>query len=102
MLLQTNCGVYINLRSGVILLTTRGHDRRLGLHLKSEQEQAVRNLDLGKDVLAVLLTGFGKSRIYQGFSLLKSCENTGATLIIIAPLTSIMEDQLADLRSRGF
>ena len=53
-----------------------------------------------KDVLAV--TGFGKSRIYQAFSLLKSCENTSLTLIIIAPLTSIIEDQLADLRSRGF
>ena len=49
----------------------------------------MRNLYLGQDVLAVLPTGFGKSRIYQAFSLLKSCENTGATLII--------EDQLADL-----
>ena len=67
--------------------------------LKTKQEQAVRN------IFAVLPTGFGKSRIYQAFSLLKSCENTGATLItcnIIAPLTSIIEDQLADLRLRGF
>ncbi len=70
-------------------------------HLKTEQEQAVRHLCQGKDVLAVLPTGFGKSRIYQAFSSLKSCENTGATLIVIAPLTSIIEDQLADLRSRG-
>ena len=62
-----------------------------GLHLKTEQEQAVRKLYLGKDVLAVLPTGFGKSRIYQAFSLLKSCENTDATLII--------EDQCADLPS---
>ena len=51
-----------------------------GVHLKPEQEQAVRNLYLGKDVLAVLPTGFGKSHIYQAFSFLKSCENTGATL----------------------
>ena len=58
-------------------------DKLRDLHLKTEQEQAVRNLYLGKDVLAVLPTGFGKSRIYQAFSLLKSCENTGATLIII-------------------
>ena len=72
------------------------------LHLKTEQEQAVRNLYLGKDVLAILPTGFGNSRIYQAFSLLNSCENTGATLIVIAPLTSVIEDQLADLRSRGF
>ena len=40
-----------------------------GLHLKTEQEQAVINLYLGKDILAVLPTGFGKSRIYQAFSL---------------------------------
>ena len=72
------------------------------LLLKTEQEQAVRHLYLGKDVLAVLSTGFGKSHIYQALSLLKGCENTGATLITIAPLTSIVEDQLADLRSRGF
>ena len=69
------------------------------LRLKTEQEQAVRNLYLRKDVLAVLPTGFGKS---PAFSLLSSCENSGATLIFIAPLTSIIEDQLADLRSRGF
>ena len=43
-----------------------------GLDLKTEQEQAVRNLYLGKDVLAVLPTGFGKSRIYQEFSQLTS------------------------------
>ena len=69
-----------------------------GLHLKTEQ--AVRNLYLGKDVLAILPTGFGKSRIYQAFSLQKSCENTGAayTLIIISPLTSV----LSKTSSRGF
>ena len=43
-----------------------------------------------------------RCRIYQAFSLLNSCENTGATLIVIAPLISIIEDQLADLRLRGF
>ena len=41
-----------------------------GLPLKTEQEQTVRNLYLGKDVLAVLPTGFGKSRIYKAFYLL--------------------------------
>ena len=40
-----------------------------GLHLKTEQEQAVRNLYLGKDVVAILPTGLSKSRIYQAFSL---------------------------------
>ena len=35
--------------------------------LKQEQEVAVRYLLAGKDVLAVLPTGFGKSLIYQTF-----------------------------------
>ena len=35
--------------------------------LKPEQEIAVRDLLAGKDVLAVLPTGFGKSLIYQTF-----------------------------------
>jgi superfamily II DNA helicase RecQ len=36
-------------------------------NLKPEQEIAVRDLLEGKDVLAVLPTGFGKSLIYQTF-----------------------------------
>ena len=50
-------------------------DKLGGLDLKTKQGQAVRR----KDVLAVLPTGFHKSPIYQAFSLLKSCENTGTT-----------------------
>ena len=42
----------------------RRHSR---IHLKTEQELAVRALLYGKDVLAVLPTGCGKSLIYQMF-----------------------------------
>jgi len=42
-----------------------------GLVLKCEQKEAVSRLLKGKDVLAVLPTGFGKSLIYQGFILAK-------------------------------
>ena len=35
------------------------------LQLKAEQERAVRGLLLGRDVLAILPTGFGKSLIYE-------------------------------------
>ena len=49
-------------------------DKLRGLDLKTEQEQAVRNLYPGKDVLAVLPTEFRKSRVYQAISLLESCE----------------------------
>ena len=46
-------------------------DKLPGLHdldLKTKQEQAVINLYIGKDILAVLPTGFGRSLIYQEFS----------------------------------
>jgi hypothetical protein len=39
--------------------------------LKDEQRKGIEQLLLGKDVLAVLPTGFGKSRIYQGFTTAK-------------------------------
>jgi len=42
-----------------------------GLVLKREQKEAVSRLLEGKDVLAVLPTGFGKSLIYQSFVLAK-------------------------------
>lgn len=42
-----------------------------GLMLKREQKEAVSRLLEGKDVLAVLPTGFGKSLIYQSFVLAK-------------------------------
>ena len=59
-------------------------DELRSLDLKSEQEQGVRSLYVGKDIIAILTTRFSKSCIYQAFSQLKSCENTGATLLIIA------------------
>ena len=35
------------------------------IELKEEQKEAVRNIVNGRDVIAVLPTGFGKSLIYQ-------------------------------------
>ena len=40
----------------------------LDLNLKREQEQAAKELYAGRDVLAVLPTGFGKSRIFTSVS----------------------------------
>ena len=42
--------------------------RSPNLNLTNGQEQADKELYSGRDVLAVLPTGFGKSRIYQAFS----------------------------------
>ena len=46
------------------ILSERLSERLGGLILKGEQELAVEALMSGKDVLAVLPTGFGKSVIY--------------------------------------
>ena len=45
--------------------------RLCGLILKDEQKLAIEALMSGKDVLAVLPTGFGKSVIYQSFVIAK-------------------------------
>lgn len=49
--------------------------RAIDPYLKKEQEQAVEKLLLGEDVLAILPTGFGKSRIFQAYSRVKDNEN---------------------------
>jgi len=53
-----------------------------GFVLKREQKEAVSRLLEGKDVLAVLPTGFGKSLIYQSFVMAKE----------MAPLVVLISD----------
>ena len=61
-----------------------------GLILKDEQRLAVEALMSGKDVLAVLPTGLGKSVIYQSFVAAKD----SSSIVVIVPLRSIIDDQL--------
>ena len=61
-----------------------------GLILKDEQRLAVEALMSGKDVLAVLPTGFGRSVIYQSFVIVKD----SSSIVVIVPLRSIIDDQL--------
>ena len=62
--------------------------------LKPEQEVVVKSLLDGKDVLAVLPKGHGKSLIYQMFVRAKDFEINGkATILVISPLVSITKDQ---------
>ena len=49
-------------------------ERLGGLVLKDKQEEALKSLLDGKDVFAVLPTGFGKSLIYQSFVIAKEME----------------------------
>ena len=72
----------------------------LGFVLKSEQKEAVESLLKGRDVFGVLPTGFGKSLIFQLFVLAKNRASKSPnverpTIIVICPLKSIMEEQIA-------
>ena len=71
---------------------------------KENQEKAVFNLVNGKDVLVLQPTGSGKSIIFQCFPLvfdaLHGKRDTSCALVI-SPLTSLMQDQVAYLTSLG-
>ena len=66
-----------------------------GIILKPEQTQAVISLLNGKDVFAVLPTGFGKSLIYQSFVFGKEIiDGHSPSIIFVIPLRSIVQEQL--------
>src|SRR5438552_6410831 len=70
---------------------------RLGFErLRPGQLRAVRAAAAGRDVLAVLPTGGGKSAIYELAGLLRA----GPT-IVVSPLVALQDDQLAHLRAAG-
>lgn len=72
-------------------------------NLKPEQEVAVKALLDGRDVLAVLPTGYGKSLLYQIFVRTKDYEMNGkATILVISPLVSVIKDQIQDMESIGY
>ena len=65
--------------------------------LKPEQDAAIRAIAAGRDLLAVLPTGFGKSFVFQ----LPALALPGVT-IVVSPLVSLMNDQALELnRSIG-
>jgi ATP-dependent DNA helicase RecQ len=65
-------------------------------HFRIHQLKVLGPLLAGRDVLAVLPTGAGKSLCYQVPALL----GTGLTLVI-SPLISLMQDQVGALRRKG-
>ncbi|HEY2553368.1 MAG TPA: RecQ family ATP-dependent DNA helicase [Streptosporangiaceae bacterium] len=70
---------------------------RLGFaRLRPGQLPAAEALAAGRDVLAVLPTGGGKSAIYELAGLIR----TGPT-IVVSPLIALQDDQLAHLRATG-
>jgi ATP-dependent DNA helicase RecQ len=60
------------------------------------QEQIINDVLEGKDVIAILPTGGGKSLCYQLPSLLLE-----GTVFVISPLIALMEDQVKQLEKRG-
>ena len=79
----------------------------MAFSLKKEQESAMRHLFNGKDVMAVLPTGFGKSLIFQLFVMMcgvRSKRRGGAgfsNIIVISPFQSIIRDQVVEVNSMG-
>jgi RecQ family ATP-dependent DNA helicase len=62
------------------------------IELKPKQKEALRAIATGKDVLAVLPTGYGKSYVFQ----LPALALPGVT-IVVSPLVSLMTDQALEL-----
>lgn len=73
--------------------------------LKKEQEIAVNELLQGKDVLAVLPTGFGKSFIFIVYLLARNemskrtQGNVRSCVLVVSPLKSIISDQISEVTS---
>ncbi len=70
---------------------------RLGFgQLRPGQRQAAQALAAGRDALAVLPTGAGKSAIYELGGLL-----TDGPTVVVSPLIALQDDQLAHLQAAG-
>ena len=67
--------------------------------LKTEQLQVIREFISGKDVFAVLPTGFGKTLCYACLPLIfdELARKTGFSIVlVVTPLNAIMKDQVCD------
>ena len=73
------------------------------IHIKKEQDNAIKSLLKEKGVLAVLPTGFGKSVVFQVFAiitLMDSISSNGCVLVICL-LKSFIRDYIEEADSLG-
>lgn len=63
---------------------------------REHQLEAIRSISSGKDTVAILPTGGGKSLLYQ----LPTIYQGGVTLVV-SPLIALMDDQVSQLQNRG-
>ena len=64
---------------------------------------AVNHLLNGRDVMAILPTGFGKSMIFTVFALAKQeLSSTKTSVLVISPLKSIIDVQISEMLSLNF
>src|SRR5213594_1141745 len=80
-------------RARAILVERFGHRG-----FRPAQLRVIGPLLAGRNVLAVLPTGAGKSLCYQVPALLA---RRGGLTLVVSPLISLMQDQVATLRQRG-
>ena len=78
--------------------------RGLEFTLKEKQLECISSIVCdGRDVRAVLLTGYGKSVIYQilpdVFDIMLGTEKS--MVLVISPLNALMQDQITKLKDRG-
>ena len=64
--------------------------------VKPEQLKVIEGIYQGRDVFAVLPTGFGKSMCFQCLPLLfdQLKEDSHNIVLVVTPLTAIMKDQV--------
>src|ERR1700689_3963385 len=86
----------VRVRGGAAVIEELARERLGFGELRPGQLSAVEGLAGGRDVLAVLPTGGGKSAIYELAGMLRA----GPT-VVVSPLIALQDDQLAHLRAAG-
>ena len=72
--------------------------------LKTEQQEAIRQFVLGRDVFVSLPTGYGKSVCYFPLPFVFDClrrVEKKSIVVVASPLVALMKDQVAQCSSCG-